>query len=72
VNALVPFTLGAIVRIFEEKSERSPWLYIFAYAGLRFLQSSGGLAAFRNVRCPIRQPLEPSQLLTSRRRSGFP
>lgn len=49
INALVPFTLGEAVKVFEEGSVRSPWPYLFAYVGLRFLQGSGGLNAVRDV-----------------------
>ena len=49
VNAAVPFAFGEIVRIFEEKSNRSPWPYLFAYVGLRFLQSGGGLSVLKDV-----------------------
>ena len=49
VNFLVPLTFAQIVKIFEEGSKESVWPYLFAYVGLRFLQSSGGLAAVRDV-----------------------
>jgi hypothetical protein len=49
LNAVVPFTLGEVVRVFEEHSSRSPWPYLFAYVGLRFLQSGGGLSALNDV-----------------------
>jgi hypothetical protein len=49
VNFLVPLAFAQIVRIFEEGSKVSPWPFLFAYVGLRFLQSSGGLAALRDV-----------------------
>jgi hypothetical protein len=49
VNAILPFTLGEVVKIFGEGSSRSPWPYLFAYVGLLFLQSGGGLGAIRDV-----------------------
>ncbi|KAI0696736.1 hypothetical protein BC835DRAFT_1405891 [Cytidiella melzeri] len=48
VNFLVPLAFAQVVRIFEEGSKVSPWPYLFAYVGLRFLQSPGGLAALRD------------------------
>ncbi|KAI0072708.1 hypothetical protein K474DRAFT_338651 [Panus rudis PR-1116 ss-1] len=49
VNVLTPFALAEVVKILEEGSQRSPWPYLFAYVGLRFLQANGGLAALRDV-----------------------
>ena len=49
VNFLVPLAFAQVVRIFEQGSKVSPWPYLFAYVGLRCLQSSGGLAALRDV-----------------------
>lgn len=50
VNFLVPLAFAQVVRIFEDKnSNASPWPYLFAYVGLRFLQATGGLAALRDV-----------------------
>ncbi|KAI0093127.1 hypothetical protein BDY19DRAFT_922216 [Irpex rosettiformis] len=49
VNFLVPLAFAQVVRIFEQGSKVSPWPYLFAYVGLRFLQSSGGLAALRDT-----------------------
>lgn len=49
VNFLLPWTLGEVVRMFEAPDGHSPWPYLFAYVGLRFLQSAGGLAALRDV-----------------------
>ncbi|KAF7321485.1 ABC transporter protein [Mycena kentingensis (nom. inval.)] len=48
VNALLPFTLGEIVRIFDGTSTRSVWPVLLFYVLLRFLQGSGGLAALRD------------------------
>ena len=52
---LVPDTLQKLVEVFEEQHESwprpSPWNLLFLYAGLRFLQGSGGLAALRDVGC---------------------
>ena len=49
VNFLVPLVFAQLVKIFEEGSKVSPWPYLGAYVGLRFLQSTGGLAALRDV-----------------------
>ena len=49
IGAAIPLTLGEVVRTFEDKSGRSPWQYLFAYVGLRFLQGGGGLPALRGV-----------------------
>ncbi|KAI0674774.1 hypothetical protein C8Q78DRAFT_1008851 [Trametes maxima] len=49
VNFLVPLVFAQLVRIFEEGSEVSPWPYLGAYVGLRFLQATGGLAALRDT-----------------------
>ena len=49
VNFLVPLVFAQLVRIFEEGSKVSPWPYLGAYVGLRFLQATGGLAALRDV-----------------------
>lgn len=56
INFLVPLAFAQIVRIFEEGTKVSPWPYLFGYVGLRFLQSSGGLAAVRDVSRSV-QPL---------------
>ncbi|KXN93407.1 ATP-binding cassette sub-family B member 6, mitochondrial [Leucoagaricus sp. SymC.cos] len=48
VNVAVPYIIGVLVNIFEGRSTYSPWLVLFAYVGLRFLQGSGGLAAIRD------------------------
>lgn len=66
VNAVVPFALGELVHIFEER-DRSPWLILAGYVSLRFLQGSGGLAALRDVGRPFRSELAG---LTSYRLSG--
>jgi hypothetical protein len=49
ISAATPFTLGEVVSTLEDKSGRSPWQYLFAYVGLRLLQSGGGLPALRGV-----------------------
>ncbi|KAI0644589.1 hypothetical protein C8Q79DRAFT_1104913 [Trametes meyenii] len=49
VNFLVPLVFARLVRIFEEGSKVSPWPYLGAYVGLRFLQATGGLAALRDT-----------------------
>lgn len=54
INLALPFTLGQLVRIFEGRSEHSPWPFLFGYVGLRFLQGSGGLPAIRDVNAPSR------------------
>ncbi|EPQ57486.1 hypothetical protein GLOTRDRAFT_120643 [Gloeophyllum trabeum ATCC 11539] len=48
VNAALPLILGSLLHVFES-GKGSPWPYLFAYVGLRFLQGSGGLAALRDV-----------------------
>ena len=53
MNLLVPWVFARVVQIFEEHSDTSIWPYLLAYVGLRFLQSSGGLAALRDVRAKI-------------------
>lgn len=59
VNVALPLTLGSLLSIFESQyvgeqpstpQPQSPWPYLIAYVGLRFLQSSGGLGALRDVR----------------------
>lgn len=50
INFLVPLMFSRLVKVFEEGSSTSPWPYLFAYVGLRFLQSSGGIGALRDVR----------------------
>ncbi|KAG1739682.1 hypothetical protein EDB19DRAFT_1978093 [Suillus lakei] len=52
VNALLPLTLGALITTFETPGiipfpafGASPWPYLITYVVLRFLASSGGLAA---------------------------
>ncbi|KAI0044969.1 hypothetical protein FA95DRAFT_1522067 [Auriscalpium vulgare] len=49
VTFAVPWVLGELISVFENDSSRSPWAYLLAYVGLRFLQSSGGLAAVRDA-----------------------
>ncbi|KAF8054164.1 mitochondrial half-size ABC transporter [Lyophyllum atratum] len=48
INLAMPLALGQLIRALEKPSEQSPWPYLFAYVGLRFLQGSGGLAAIRD------------------------
>lgn len=49
VNVAMPFALGELVSILEDRSsDRSPWPVLFLYVALRFLQGSGGLAAIRD------------------------
>ena len=45
----VPWVLAELISIFEEEDGRSPWPYLFGYVILRFLASSGGLAAIRDA-----------------------
>lgn len=52
---LVPYTFGQLVGVFEDGSKTSPWPYLFVYVGSRFLQSSGGITALRDVRYTIKQ-----------------
>ncbi|KAG2113884.1 uncharacterized protein F5147DRAFT_680298 [Suillus discolor] len=56
VNAFLPFVLGALITTFDTPGVvpfpafgSSPWPYLIAYVVLRFLASSGGLAAFRDA-----------------------
>ncbi|CCL98348.1 uncharacterized protein FIBRA_00343 [Fibroporia radiculosa] len=50
VNIMVPFVFAELVHMFEEGVYASTlWVYLFVYVGLRFLQSSGGLAALRET-----------------------
>ncbi|KAG1807748.1 hypothetical protein EV424DRAFT_227037 [Suillus variegatus] len=56
VNAFLPFVLGALITTFDTPGVApfpafgsSPWPYLIAYVVLRFLASSGGLAAFRDA-----------------------
>ena len=49
VNVAVPFIFAYLVSVFEEGVTSPPWLYLFGYVGLRFLQGSGGLAALSDV-----------------------
>ncbi|KAL0956110.1 hypothetical protein HGRIS_002278 [Hohenbuehelia grisea] len=56
VMVLLPWTLGQLVGVFESGGDRSPWPYLWAYVGLRFLQGSGGLAALRDaIWAPVMQ-----------------
>ncbi|KAF8629157.1 hypothetical protein AX17_005742 [Amanita inopinata Kibby_2008] len=47
-NLAMPLVLGQLVRIFEGRAAGSPWPYLFAYVGLRYLQGTGGLSAIRD------------------------
>jgi hypothetical protein len=49
VNAGVPLLFADLVFVFEQGITSPPWLFLFGYVGLRFLQSSGGLPALRDV-----------------------
>ena len=62
VNAVLPITLGDLLRVLEEEyggdwpetgpregPRQSFWPPLFAYVVLRFLQGSGGIAAVRDV-----------------------
>ncbi|KAG2125942.1 hypothetical protein DEU56DRAFT_823368 [Suillus clintonianus] len=56
VNALLPLTLGALITTFDTPGKTplplfgaSPWPYLITYVVLRFLASSGGLAAIRDA-----------------------
>lgn len=49
INLAMPLTLGHLVRVFEGVAPGSPWPWLFAYVGLRYLQGSGGLSAVRDV-----------------------
>jgi len=49
VNVAVPFLLANLIFVLEEGITSPPWLSLFAYVGLRFLQGSGGLSALIDV-----------------------
>jgi hypothetical protein len=49
VVVAVPFFLANLIFVFEEGITSPPWLYLFGYVGLRFLQGSGGLGALLDV-----------------------
>ncbi|KAG2741443.1 P-loop containing nucleoside triphosphate hydrolase protein [Suillus brevipes Sb2] len=56
VNAFLPLTLGALITTFDTPGvapfpafSSSPWPYLITYVLLRFLASSGGLAAIRDA-----------------------
>lgn len=61
INLAIPLTLGELIRVFDGRSELSPWPLLFGYVALRFLQGSGGLAAIRDVINPL-LPIYISQL----------
>ena len=50
VNLAVPLLFADLVFVLEQGVTSPPWLFLFGYVGLRFLQSSGGLPAVRDVR----------------------
>ncbi|KAH7915239.1 hypothetical protein BJ138DRAFT_178160 [Hygrophoropsis aurantiaca] len=65
VNALLPLSLGELVRVFDQ-GVGSPWPYLFAYVGLRFLQSGGGISALRDTLwIPVMQFSERSMSMLS-------
>lgn len=49
VNVFLPLTLGKLVGVLEKDDGTSFWPPLLTYVGLRFLQSSGGIAALRDV-----------------------
>ena len=50
VNFAVPFLLARLLHVFEQGVPTSPWPYLIGYVCMRFLKSSGGLPALRDVR----------------------
>ncbi|KIL68923.1 hypothetical protein M378DRAFT_184787 [Amanita muscaria Koide BX008] len=48
VNFAMPLALGRLVLVLEGGEQGSPWPWLFAYVGLRYLQGSGGLSAIRD------------------------
>lgn len=52
VNVAVPFILANLIFVFERGATSPPWLYLFGYAGLHFLQGGGGLPALVDVGRP--------------------
>jgi hypothetical protein len=49
LNVAVPFILANLIFVLEEGVTSPPWLYLFGYASLHFLQGSGGLGALLDV-----------------------
>jgi hypothetical protein len=49
VNVAVPFIFAHLVLVFGQGVTSPPWLYLFGYVGLHFLQGSGGLDALLDV-----------------------
>ena len=49
LNVAVPLVLTQLIFIFEQGVTSPPWLYLFGYVGLHFLQGSGGLEALNDV-----------------------
>lgn len=49
LNVAVPFIYANLIFVLEEGVTSPPWLYIFGYAGLHFLQGSGGFGALLDV-----------------------
>ncbi|KDQ21393.1 hypothetical protein BOTBODRAFT_25832 [Botryobasidium botryosum FD-172 SS1] len=52
VNVALPFTMKGLVAMFsnyQEGPHPSPWPLLFLFAGLKFLQGSGGLNAIRDT-----------------------
>ena len=73
VNAVLPFTLGKLVRVFQRRwssepgaSVPSPWPYLVGYVVLRFLQSPGGLSALRDVSVRCGNSWNDADFLASR------
>lgn len=73
VNAFLPLTLGALITTFDTPGVAplpafgsSPWPYLITYVLLRFLASSGGLAAIRDALwIPLMQYSDRSMSLLS-------
>lgn len=49
VNVFLPLTLGKLVQVLEKEDGTSFWPYLLTYVCLRFLHSSGGIAALRDT-----------------------
>ncbi|KAF8606276.1 hypothetical protein BDV93DRAFT_489721 [Ceratobasidium sp. AG-I] len=50
VNAYLPFKLSQVIDVLgKDNASTNVWNPLFWYVGLKFLQGSGGLAAFRDV-----------------------
>ena len=49
LTVAVPFIYAKLVFVLEKGVTSPPWLYLFGYAALHFLQGGGGLGALLDV-----------------------